>query len=168
MEQFHQAGRSNLGLHGGLGQGVPAHGKFRLRAIGVGLVALSAAGEGGRQFGKLFRVVERLLGNGLLLERPQEIEVSHGRVQEEVVGGGRGRLLPGGHLLAGDARLENRVRQGELGRHAGNRRRTAADRIHPQSGFQRRAAGHGDRAVAVLQRPVMVLVIDAGLNRGQP
>ncbi len=168
MEQFHQAGRSNLGLHGSLRHGILAHGEFRLRAIGVGLRALSAAGERGRQFGELFRVVERLACDGLLLERPQEVEVSHGHEQQEVMGGGRGRVLPGRYLLAGDARLENRVRQGELGRQPGNRRRTAADRVHPQSGFQRRAAGHGDRAIAVLQRPVMVLVIDAGLNRRQP
>ena len=143
MEQFHQAGRSNLGLHGSLRQGVPAHGEFRLRTIGVGLRALSAAGERGRQFGELFRVVERLLRNGLLLERPQEVEVGHGHEEQEVMGGGRGRVLPGGHLLAGDARLENRVRHGELGRHArespARRRppRTSPVRLPVPSGWPR-------------------------------
>ena len=130
IEQFHQAGRSNLGLHGSLRHGILAHGEFRLRTIGVGLVALSAAGEGGRQFGQLFRVVERLLRNGLLLERPQEVEVSHGHEQQEVMGGGRGRVLPGRHLLACDARLENRIRHGELGRHA---RESPAHRRRPRT-----------------------------------
>ncbi len=108
-------------------------------------------------------MAKRLLGNGLLLKRPQEIEVGHGHVEEEVVGGCLGRVLSGGDLLAGDVRLKDRVGQRELGRHAGNRRRAAAHGIHPQSGFERRTVGHGDGAVAVLQRPVVVLVVDAGL-----
>ena len=148
--------------------GVFPHGKLRLRPIGVGLIALTGAGEGRRQLGEPLRVVERLLRNGLLLECPQQIEVGHGREQEKVVRGGCGRVLPGRHLLVRDARLENRVRDGELGRYAGDRRSTAAHRIHSQAGFQRRAAGHRDRAIAVLQRPVMVLVIDPGLNGRQP
>ena len=99
---------------------------------------------------------------------PQQVEVGHGHEQQQVMGGGRARVLPGCYLLACDARLENRVRQGELGRQPGNRRRTAAHRVHPQSAFDGRAAGHGDCAIAILQWPVMVLVIDAGLNRRQP
>lgn len=84
------------------------------------------------------------------------------------MGGGGGGVLLCRHLLAGDARLKNRIRHGKLGRHSRNRRGATADRVHSQSGFQRRSVCIGDRAIAVLQWAVMVLVVDAGLNGGQP
>ena len=141
IEQFHQPGRGNLGLRGGLRQGVSPHGKFRLHRSASAWLPWPVRAKAAVSSASCFGVVERLLRNGLLLERPQKIEIGHSHEEEQVVGGGRGRVLLGRHLLARDARLENGVRQGELGRHAGNRRGTAAHRIHPQSGFQCRAAG---------------------------
>ena len=168
MQQFHQAGRGHAGLRGGLGQGVSAQGKLRLRTIGVGLIALTGAGESRGQIGESLRVIERLPGDGLLLAGAEQIEVAHGDEQEQVVRGGRDRVLPGRHLLVRNAGLEDGVGHGELGRYAGNSRSAATHRIHAQAGFQRRAVGHGDRAIAVLQRAVMVLVVDAGANVRQP
>ena len=77
-----------------------------------------------------FRVVERLLRNRLLLERPQEIEIRHRREKKQVVGGGRDRVPPGRHLLVRNARLENGVREGELGR---SRRESPAHRRPPHT-----------------------------------
>ena len=59
------------------------------------------------------------------------------------MGGCRGRLLPGRHLLACDARLENRVGQSELGGHSGNRRRTPPTAYipNPASSAERLAEG---------------------------
>ena len=65
---------------------------------------------------------ERFLRNGLLLECPQQIEVRHGHKQQQVVRGRCGGLPPGRHLLVGDARLEDGIGQGKLGRQAGDGR----------------------------------------------
>ena len=96
---------------------------------------MAAAGEGRRQLGKPSGVLDGLLRNRLLLEGPHEIEIRHRHEEKQVVGGGRDGVLPCRHLLIGDARLENRVREAELGGDAGNRRSAAAHRIHSQAAF---------------------------------
>ena len=116
--------------------------ELRLRPIGVGLIALSGAGEGRRQLGQPLRMDERFLRNGLLLECPQQIEVRHGHKQQQVVRGRCGGLPPGRHLLVGDARLEDGIGQGKLGRQAGDGRRlrprrTCQIRLRPPNGSPR-------------------------------
>ena len=99
---------------------------------------------------QLFGMAERVLGNGLLLKRRQEVEIRRGHEEEEIVVRGRGRVLPGGHFVAGDAGLEDRVRGAKVGRHAGNRWRAAANGLHSHAGFECRAAADRDCPVVPL------------------
>ena len=129
---------------------------------------MPGAGEVGRQPGKLGGVIERLLGNRLLLERPQEIEISHGDEEKRVVMLAGSGILPCGHLLVGNTGLENGVGDGELCGKARDGRRPAAYGVHAHSGLQRGAADDGNSAVGVLQWPVVVLIVDSGLNGREP
>ena len=76
MQQFHQPGRRHLGLHHALRLHPGPQGQLRLGPIRIGLRTLARLGEGRGQGGQLLGVVQRVLGDGLFLVGPQQVQIA--------------------------------------------------------------------------------------------
>ena len=70
--------------------------------------------------------------------------------------------------MFGDARLEDRIREVELGDEAGNRGRAGAYRCRAQPTIKRTSARVKDDARHILDGAFMVIVVDARSQRGNP
>ena len=137
-------------------------------AVGVRWGILALLGLVGRQPCHLPEFPFRLPDGGQPAFRADQFVVADADIEEDGVVGRRRLEAPSYHHLLGDFRSEKRIGQGADELHPGDGDRSSADRTGSSANVEALPIVHlPDRSGRGLQYPVVVVVVEAGVQVGQ-